>query len=335
MTAPTCTDEGYTTYTCSVCNDSYVADKVAALGHSKRTVNGKAPTCTESGLTDGAVCAVCGETLVAQTTIPASGHTDLDGNYVCDVCEEDLCTNHSEEVLPAKAPTCTESGLTEGKKCSVCGDILKAQETVPALGHSYNAEVTDPTCTEAGYTTYTCSVCADTYVADEVPALGHSYNAEVTDPTCTEAGYTTYICSVCADTYVADEVPALGHTYTVEVIEPTCTDKGYSTYTCDCGDTYTDFETDALGHDFMEATTEAPKTCKVCGTTEGDKLPSEDNTPDDEPETEPDNTPAEDTDHSECNAENELTRIINLILNFIRNLLGLTEKCVCEEDFKL
>lgn len=119
------------------------------------------------------------------------------------------------------------------------------------------------------------------------------------------------------------------------MIEPTSTDKGYSTYTCDCGDTYTDFETDALGHDFMEATTEAPKTCKVCGATEGEKLPAEDNTPDDEPETEPDNTPAEDTDHSECKAENELTRIINLILNFIRNLLGLTEKCVCEEDFKL
>ena len=76
-----------------------------------------APTCTESGLTEGKKCAVCGEILIAQETVDAPGHT--------------------EEILPAVAPTCTESGLTEGKKCTVCGEILVAQETVDALGHNY------------------------------------------------------------------------------------------------------------------------------------------------------------------------------------------------------
>ena len=40
--------------------------------------------------------------------------------------------------------------------------------------HSYTAVVTEPTCTEGGYTTYTCS-CGDSYVADETPALGHDW----------------------------------------------------------------------------------------------------------------------------------------------------------------
>ena len=60
---------------------------------------------------------------------------------------------HTPEVIPAKAATCTETGLTEGSKCSVCGEVLKAQEVTPALGHK---EVVDPakaaTCTETGLT---------------------------------------------------------------------------------------------------------------------------------------------------------------------------------------
>ena len=335
VTEPTCTAAGFTTYTCNVCSDSYVADETLALGHTELTVNGKAPTCTETGLTDGKICTVCGETLVAQNVIPANGHTDLDKNYTCDVCGEDLCTDHEVVVMPGKDATCTETGLTVGNKCANCGDVLLAQEVIPALGHSYSASVTAPTCTDKGYTTYTCSICGYSYVAGETAPIGHKYDAVVTAPTCTEAGYTTYTCTVCGDTYVADETKALGHSYSEVVTAPTCTDNGYSTFTCDCGDTYTDCQLDALGHDFTEATTEAPMTCKVCGTTNGDKLPTEDNSPDEEPVTDPDITPDADVDHSECEAENGIARIINLILNLIRNLLGLTEKCVCEEDFKL
>ena len=41
--------------------------------------------------------------------------------------------------------------------------------------HEYQAVVTEPTCTEPGFTTYTCE-CGDSYVADETPALGHDWN---------------------------------------------------------------------------------------------------------------------------------------------------------------
>ena len=47
--------------------------------------------------------------------------------------------DHTEEVVTGKAATCEEAGLTDGKKCSVCGETLLAQETIPALGH----DVTD------------------------------------------------------------------------------------------------------------------------------------------------------------------------------------------------
>ena len=80
----------------------------------------------------------------------------------------------------------------------------------PDHTHEYSAVVTAPTCTEQGYTTYTCTICGDSYVTDYTEATGHSHEAVVTDPTCTEQGYTTYICA-CGDRYVTDYTDALGH----------------------------------------------------------------------------------------------------------------------------
>ena len=242
VTAPTCTEKGYTTYTCTVCGDHYTANEVAALGHDYAETTVPA-TCTENGSVTH-TCTRCGNSYTE--TLPATGHT---------------------YTVSGSEATCTEGGKTV-HTCTVCGDTYT--ETTPALGHDYKAVVTSPTCTEKGYTTYTCKRCGDHYTADEVAALGHDYKAVVTAPTCTEKGYTTYTCATCGDTYTADEVAALGHDYEAVVTAPTCTEDGYTTYTCrNCGDRRTGHVVSALGHSYecTEDGNDRIYTCTRCGDT--------------------------------------------------------------------
>ena len=79
---------------------------------------------------------------------------------------------------------------------------------------------------------------------------------------------------------------------------------------------------DALGHDFADATTEAPKTCKTCGATEGDKLPTpEEPEVPDEPE-----VPGSDEEPKDEQPKEELDffqRIWLAIVNFFKKLFGI------------
>ena len=125
---------------------------VEALGHTEAVDEAVAPTCTETGLTAGTHCSVCGETLVAQETVSALGHTEV--------------------VDEAVAPTCSETGLTEGSHCSVCGGVLVAQETVATIAHTeVQHDAKAATETEIGWEAYvTCEKCDyTTYV--EIPSI--------------------------------------------------------------------------------------------------------------------------------------------------------------------
>ena len=155
---------------------------IAALGHTEVVDAKVAPTCTESGLTEGKHCSVCNDVLKAQEAIAALGHT---------------------EVVDAKVePTCTESGLTEGKHCSICNKVFIAQEVINALGHTevIDAKV-EATCKDTGLTEGKhCSVCNEVLTVQEViAALGHNHGdwGIKVEPTKENTGLEVKKCSRC------------------------------------------------------------------------------------------------------------------------------------------
>ena len=183
---------------------------------------------------------------------------------------------HTEVVDKAVEPTCTETGLTEGKHCSVCSAVLVEQKVVPAKGH---IEVVDkavePTCTKTGLTEGKhCSVCNKVLVKQTiVPAKGHSWDSgKITAaPTCTKTGVKTYTCTEC-DATRTETVSATGHTaVAVAKVEPTCTQPGRAAGTkCSvCGEVLSGLtEIKATGHtEVIDAAVEP--TCTKTGLTEG------------------------------------------------------------------
>ena len=94
---------------------------------------------------------------------------------------------HTEAIDEAVPPTCTQTGLSEGKHCAACGLILVPQQTVPVIPHTEESiPAVAPTCTETGLTTgVKCSVCGEILTPQEtVPALPHTF----VDGTCTVCG---------------------------------------------------------------------------------------------------------------------------------------------------
>ena len=76
--------------------------------------------------------------------------------------------------------------------------------------HSYKDVVTAPTCTAKGYTTHTCA-CGDSYVDTYTAALGHDWDSGTVtkEPTATETGIRTYTCTRCSATKT-ETIPATG-----------------------------------------------------------------------------------------------------------------------------
>lgn len=286
----TCTQRGYTVYTCH-CGASYVGDFTEAAGHKKTLLAGKPATCTQPGLTEGLVCENCGEIFSAQETVAALGHSWSDPEVLAaataysdgvqvSVCQ--ICAEEKTEILPAMAhihvysasvteASCGEPGYTT-YLCS-CGAAYTDDYT-EAHGHTaVEIPAVAATCSAAGLTAGSyCSVC-QTVLAEqkETPALAHTWDEGVVTEEATEEaqGKMLFTCQVCGFTQ-EKTVPVLGHVhdYRETVIAPTCTEQGYTLRQCDCGDEFADDYTAALGHTEAADTAVAP-TCTESGLTAG------------------------------------------------------------------
>ena len=217
--------------------------------------NQREATCKEKGYTGDTYCKDCGEKLASGTTIEKKPHkvgtpATCVSKAVCSVCSETFgevdATNHVHTTVKnRKEATCTQTGYAGDTYCTDCDKLLSTGKELAALGHDYKATVTkQPTTTEEGIRTYTCTRCNSSYTESiaKLPEEKHTHNytGSITkEATCTEAGVRTYTCS-CGDSYT-ENIPATGHSYVSKVTKAaTTTEEGIMTYTCSkCGHSYT------------------------------------------------------------------------------------------------
>ena len=283
--APTCNNTGLTAgKTCTICDDTsknqscaYCAEikveqkVVDKLGHDhvldKEHADYKAATCTETGV-DVFDCTRCGYDNVHVTT-PALGCNEIetvikeatctkDGvKFVeCDRCGVYILAvitapGHTEEIVPAVPATCTATGLTEGKKCAACNEILLAQTVTPITDHEFTVTVPGKpaTCTEDGYTEHKkCAHCDATQGKEEIDTDGHVF--------------VKYICTVCGQRDGSCEHKNRVMKYTA----PTCTDAGSQSFWCpDCN--YESMEIlDKIAHSYSGGK------CSGCGAIDPDSI---------------------------------------------------------------
>lgn len=218
-TPATCTTAGVRTYTCDVCKETKT-EPIPVIAHQYEwkhdetnhwqecsvchdIIDKAEHTYASHKCEDTATCtkAGCGYVKPAgqhswndgEVTTPATCTTDGVKTYTCKVCSETKtepikASGHTVVEDAAKEPTCTETGLTAGKHCSVCNEVLEAQTVVPAKGHKMTkTEAKAATCTEAGNNAYwTCETCGQMFkdeqgtqptnvAAETIKALDHDF----------------------------------------------------------------------------------------------------------------------------------------------------------------
>ena len=182
------------------------------------------------------------------------------------------CAAYSWDTVEETPATCTETGLTKGVTCTICGRVIEERKEIPALGHDLKV-VNTATCDTSGHIISTCQREGCTYkTVVSTPALGHDWGEpETVSATCTEGGLVKKTCK--RDPSHVETVTSgpLGHDweedFTVDV-QPTCETDGSKSRHCTRCDEKTDVtEIPAPGHDSswtcsIDVTVEAPK----CGT---------------------------------------------------------------------
>ena len=215
LSNPTCSAEGVRKYTCT-CGNSYT-EAIPKLAHTYSSTV-VAPTCSSKGYT----------------------------KYTCSVCSYSYNTDetaklaHTPKDLSAVTSTCTSTGLTAGSKCSVCNEIIVAQEVTPKMEHNYSSWSTliSPTCSKEGKKQRICSRC-NNVESVTLEKLEHNWNSAYTvdkKATCKAEGTKSIHCKDCTCS-VCNETLSTEHAFNL-TIENDSTSDIYK-YTCDCEYQYT------------------------------------------------------------------------------------------------
>ena len=221
-TKATCTEEGEKTFTCSICGDKKT-EKISATGHQHTEIrNKKEATCKEEGYSGDTWCKDCGKKILSgQAIVKTEDHSWNQGEitkeptckeegektFTCSICgntktEKVSTTDHQHmEIRNQKNPTCKEAGYSGDTYCADCGVKISSGKTIAKTkNHNWDGGVitTEPTCTERGEKTFTCTICGNTNTK-KVNATGHSYGAYkvVKEPTNKRKGLKSKTCSVC------------------------------------------------------------------------------------------------------------------------------------------
>ncbi len=295
--APTCTHDGELEYVCADCGHTETAVIPATGVHDWDVINITVPeNCMEIVKLEY-VCADCGKSFDVTISLNGEHRYDFENGKVkvAAVCNKGGIIEYAcldcgmtvEVLTPASGVHRWDDGVLsvpadcegEGEMLFTCLDCGAVKtKAVAATGvHDWdfeNGAVTPATETSEGKIVYSCKDCEETLEITFPASEGHDYEKPViTAPGCTTAGSVVFTCTGCGDT-ISAAIPATGaHDWGNGIVTlPTCESEGKIVYTCTaCGAQKTQ-DLPIAEHVWIEATCTAPKTCAVCGATEGDAL---------------------------------------------------------------
>ena len=237
-------DGKWSQYTAPVTNGTvtvkYVDENGNAIASAEKLTGKVGTSYSTSAVT------VAGYTL-SNTPANAKGTFTKSEITVTYVYKKEECKHSTLVTKNAQPASCTKTGYTGDAYCADCDVLVSTGTVIPALGHSWDAGIItkQPTATESGIRTYTCSRCGTTR-QEVIAPIGCTHSNTVVKnakaATCTEAGYTgdTY-CAACNVLLASGTTKAaLGHSWNAGVVtkQPTATETGIRTYTCNtCGTT--------------------------------------------------------------------------------------------------
>ena len=219
----------------------------------------KNPSCTETGARHK-VCTICNATLTSETVDKAK---------------------HVEVLISATDATCTEDGLTAGKKCANCDTVLLAQEVIPAKQHTeMTIEGKKPTCTESGLSDgKKCSVCNTVTLEQQVlSVIDHVAGDWIIDQNAAIGvdGKRHKECLGCGKIMETGTIDAIveAHVHAgtewIVITPATCQKTGTKNFVCSCGLTMDSASIDVIPHTPEDIPAVAP-TCIATGLTTGKK----------------------------------------------------------------